>query len=145
MGSIALVVGVASATTTEEAETLANRGNQDLGSRSAEPAANRIAKAITGRLLLDLNCITFVSSFKKRIAMGNTCKRKHEVFEDKQSILFDTPCGRISCNYSSKKSSDRTDETLHTWYVETPLRLSDPNVHYLSFIFRRSAEILLRL
>jgi hypothetical protein len=56
LGSVLLVVGVTSATT-EVAEASEKLGNQDLGSESAEQPTKRIAKAITGRLLLDLVCI----------------------------------------------------------------------------------------
>jgi hypothetical protein len=62
LGSVLLVVEVSS-TTTEASEALDNRGNQDLGSNSAEPETKRIAKAITGRLLLDLVCIFVQSPF----------------------------------------------------------------------------------
>jgi hypothetical protein len=56
LGSVLLVVGVTSATT-EVAEASEKLGNQDLGSDSAEQPTKRIAKTITGRLLLDLVCI----------------------------------------------------------------------------------------
>jgi hypothetical protein len=56
LGSVLLVVGVTSATT-EVAEASEKLGNHDLGSESAEQPTKRIAKAITGRLLLDLVCI----------------------------------------------------------------------------------------
>jgi hypothetical protein len=51
--SVLLVVEVTAATT-EVSEALESLGNQDLGSDSAEPETKRIAKAITGRLSLDL-------------------------------------------------------------------------------------------
>jgi hypothetical protein len=57
-GWVLLVVGVPSATT-EVAEALENLDNQDLGSDSAEPTRKSIAKkAITGRVILDLVCIS---------------------------------------------------------------------------------------
>jgi hypothetical protein len=56
LGSFLLVVGVPSATT-EVAEALEMLGNQDVGSDFAQQPTKRIAKAITGRLFLDLVCI----------------------------------------------------------------------------------------
>jgi hypothetical protein len=60
LGWVMLVVGVTSASaTTEVAEALEKLDSQDLGSDSAEPATKSIAKkAITGRVILDLVCIS---------------------------------------------------------------------------------------
>jgi hypothetical protein len=78
LGSVLLVLGVTSSAT-EVAESLEKLGNQDLGSDSAEQATKRIAKAITGRLVLDLvfifcNVLFFTCLFERSNAMGYTCK-----------------------------------------------------------------------
>ena len=97
--SALLIVGV-SATTTEASEALDNLGNQDLGSTSAEPETKRIAKAITGKLLLDLVCIFVQSPFLHLIVsmierkMGYNCIDIRYIsirkFKDKRGIFFDS-------------------------------------------------------
>jgi hypothetical protein len=76
LGSVLLVVGVASVIP-ELAEALEKFGSQDLDSGSAEEPTMKIAKAITGSLIMHLVCIFFLQCPFISVSLNHQINRIH--------------------------------------------------------------------